>query len=93
MVVVHLPEEVGTFCIRRQRGLQSCQEQASIQHAPHIPGLASSLCVGTEVFPAPVELPYLSSRAQLTKNSWSDESEENPERTQGSHAEQRSVEL
>lgn len=53
---------------------------------PHIPGLASRLCVSTKVFLALEEFPYLSSRAQLTENSRSDESEENPERTQGSHA-------
>lgn len=53
---------------------------------PHIPGLASRLCVSTKVFLALEEFPHLSSRAQLTKNSRSDESEENPERTQGSHA-------
>lgn len=58
---------------------------------PHIPGLASRLCVGTKVFLALEEFPFLSSRAQLTENSRSDESEENPERTQGSHAAQPQV--
>lgn len=86
VVVVQVPEEVGPFCFKDWLSLRSCQGQTSIQKGPRIPGLVSNLCVGAEKFLALKEFPYLHSRAQLTKNSRRDESEENTERTQGSHA-------